>query len=67
MGEAVGAPVPLPVHRIEVDFLPAGQALLLRPDDVVAWRGGDATAPPRVLRDLLGTVGSTTNGALAGS
>ncbi|TWF74601.1 2-polyprenyl-6-methoxyphenol hydroxylase-like FAD-dependent oxidoreductase [Pseudonocardia hierapolitana] len=42
------------VHRLDADFLPAGTALLLRPDDVVAWRGTDVTAPPRVLRDLLG-------------
>jgi 2-polyprenyl-6-methoxyphenol hydroxylase-like FAD-dependent oxidoreductase len=44
---------PLPIHRLDTDFLPAGQGLLLRPDDVVAWRGDDMTAPPRVLRQLL--------------
>jgi putative polyketide hydroxylase len=43
----------LPVHRLDADFLPAGTALLLRPDDVVAWRGTDTTAPPRILRELL--------------
>lgn len=42
----------LPVHRSDADFLPTGTALLLRPDDVVAWRGTDVTAPPRVLREL---------------
>jgi 2-polyprenyl-6-methoxyphenol hydroxylase-like FAD-dependent oxidoreductase len=41
------------VHGLDADFLPAGTALLLRPDDVVAWRGTDVAAPPRVLRDLL--------------
>ncbi len=50
---AAKAPVPLPVRRIDADFLPPGQALLLRPDDVVAWRGGDESAPPRVLQELL--------------
>jgi putative polyketide hydroxylase len=43
----------LPVHRLDADFLPAGTGLLLRPDDIVAWRGTDATAPSRVLRELL--------------
>jgi putative polyketide hydroxylase len=43
----------LPVHRLDADFLPCGQGLLLRPDDVVAWRGDDVTAPPRVLWELL--------------
>jgi putative polyketide hydroxylase len=47
------AAAPLPVHRLDADFLPSGQALLLRPDDVVAWRGTDVTAPRRVLEDLL--------------
>lgn len=42
----------LPVHRLDADFLPAGTALLLRPDDIVAWRGTDVTAPAR-LRDEL--------------
>jgi 2-polyprenyl-6-methoxyphenol hydroxylase-like FAD-dependent oxidoreductase len=50
---ATAAPVPLPVHRLDADFLPSGRGLLLRPDDVVAWRGDDVTAPPRVLRELL--------------
>lgn len=43
---------PLSIHRLDTDFLPAGQGLLLRPDEVVAWRGDDTTAPPRVLRQL---------------
>jgi putative polyketide hydroxylase len=43
----------LPAHRLDADFLPAGQALLLRPDDVVAWRGTDAAAPAQVLTELL--------------
>jgi putative polyketide hydroxylase len=43
----------LPVQRLDADFLPAGTALLLRPDDIVAWRGTDVTAPSRVLRALL--------------
>jgi putative polyketide hydroxylase len=47
------APAALPVHGFDAEFLPVGQALLLRPDDVVAWRGSDITAPPRVLRELL--------------
>jgi putative polyketide hydroxylase len=51
--EAVSAPVALPVHRLDADHLPAGQALLLRPDDVVAWRSTDVRAPSRVLREVL--------------
>jgi len=47
------APVALPVHRLDADFLPAGHALLLRPDHVVAWRGADPGAVPGVLRALL--------------
>ena len=43
----------LPVHRLDADFVPAGTALLLRPDDNVAWRGTDVTAPGRVLQGLL--------------
>jgi putative polyketide hydroxylase len=43
----------VPVHRLDADFLPTGTALLLRPDDVVAWRGTDVTAPGRVLQQLL--------------
>jgi putative polyketide hydroxylase len=42
-----------PAHRLDADFLPTGTGLLLRPDDVVAWRGTDMTAPPRVLGELL--------------
>ena len=49
-----GAPVSVPVHRLDADFLPAGSALLLRPDQVVAWRGTDPTAPAGVVRTLLG-------------
>ncbi|GAA5137139.1 FAD-dependent monooxygenase [Pseudonocardia adelaidensis] len=43
----------VPVHRLDADFLPTGTALLLRPDDIVAWRGTDVTAPGRVLQELL--------------
>ncbi|MHA6621278.1 FAD-dependent monooxygenase [Pseudonocardia sp. DLS-67] len=43
----------VPAHRLDADFLPAGTALLLRPDDIVAWRGTDVTAPARVLQQLL--------------
>jgi putative polyketide hydroxylase len=43
----------VPVHRLDADFLPAGTALLLRPDDVVAWRGTDVAAPERVRHELL--------------
>ncbi|HEY1672186.1 MAG TPA: FAD-dependent oxidoreductase [Streptosporangiaceae bacterium] len=37
----------------EVDFLPAGHALLLRPDHVVAWRGPGPMATDRVRGALL--------------
>ena len=37
----------------EVDFLPAGHALLLRPDHIVAWRGTDPMAAPGVREALL--------------
>lgn len=50
---AADAPLPLPVHRLDTDFLPTGSALLLRPDQVVAWRGTDPAAPPAVLHALL--------------
>ncbi|MCI2421877.1 FAD-dependent oxidoreductase [Saccharopolyspora sp. K220] len=43
----------LPVHRLDVDFLRAGEGLLLRPDDVVAWRGTDPSAPAAVQEKLL--------------
>ncbi|MEJ3654072.1 FAD-dependent oxidoreductase [Actinomycetes bacterium KLBMP 9759] len=42
----------LPAYRLAADFLPAGEALLVRPDDIVAWRG-DPAAARAVLRDLL--------------
>ncbi|MER5393812.1 FAD-dependent oxidoreductase, partial [Saccharopolyspora sp. NPDC002686] len=31
----------IPVHRLDADFLPPGEGLLIRPDDVIAWRGTD--------------------------
>ncbi|GGI97242.1 FAD-dependent oxidoreductase [Saccharopolyspora subtropica] len=43
----------LPAHRLDADFLAPGEALLLRPDDVVAWRGTDPAAPAVVLDELL--------------
>jgi 2-polyprenyl-6-methoxyphenol hydroxylase-like FAD-dependent oxidoreductase len=43
----------LPAHRLDADFLNPGEGLLLRPDDIVAWRGTDPTAPPNVLEKLL--------------
>jgi putative polyketide hydroxylase len=39
----------------DLDFLPTGQHLLLRPDHVVAWRGTDPAAAPRVVAELLGS------------
>ncbi|WP_443204155.1 aromatic-ring hydroxylase C-terminal domain-containing protein [Saccharopolyspora sp. 5N708] len=42
-----------PVHRLDVDFLHAGEGLLLRPDDVVAWRGTDPTTSAAVRGKLL--------------
>lgn len=47
------APLPLPVHRVDADFLTPGHALLLRPDHVVAWRGANPGAVPGILRALL--------------
>jgi len=41
------------VQRLDADFLPDGTGLLLRPDDVVAWRGTDPEAPARVRRGIL--------------
>ncbi|MFE7121229.1 tetracenomycin polyketide synthesis hydroxylase, partial [Streptomyces sp. NPDC057654] len=43
----------LPVHRHDLDFLPAGQCLLLRPDQIVAWRGTDPGAAVEVYDGLL--------------
>ncbi|MEV0266157.1 FAD-dependent monooxygenase [Streptomyces sp. NPDC050617] len=43
----------LPVHRHDVDFLPAGQCLLLRPDQIVAWRGTDPDAAVEAHNGLL--------------
>jgi 2-polyprenyl-6-methoxyphenol hydroxylase-like FAD-dependent oxidoreductase len=37
----------------DLDFLPPGEHLLLRPDHVVAWRGTDPAAVPAVLAGLL--------------
>jgi 2-polyprenyl-6-methoxyphenol hydroxylase-like FAD-dependent oxidoreductase len=39
----------------ELDFLPAGEWLLLRPDHVVAWRGRDPAAAGAVRAGLLGS------------
>ncbi|WP_433299303.1 hypothetical protein ACQPZQ_21890 [Pseudonocardia sp. CA-142604] len=50
---AAAAPLPLPVHHLAAGFLPEGCALLLRPDQVVCWRGTDPTAPAAALRRLL--------------
>jgi len=44
----------VPVHRVEVPWLADGEAVLVRPDRVVAWRGTDHTAPPRIRAALLG-------------
>jgi putative polyketide hydroxylase len=43
----------LDAYRLDADFLPAGQWLLLRPDHVVAWRGADPAAAREVLAALL--------------
>ncbi|GAB1332879.1 hypothetical protein [Streptomyces sennicomposti] len=43
----------LPVHRIEADFLAPDQLLLLRPDQVVAWRGTDPATATAALAGLL--------------
>ena len=52
-----GAPVPvvgdLPSATADLDFLAPGEHLLLRPDDVVAWRGTDPGAVPAVRAALL--------------
>ena len=42
-----------PCHAVDVDFLGADECLLLRPDDVVAWRGTDPAAAWQVRRELL--------------
>jgi 2-polyprenyl-6-methoxyphenol hydroxylase-like FAD-dependent oxidoreductase len=44
----------LPAYAADLDFLPAGQHLLLRPDHVVAWRGTDAGAVAGVRAALTG-------------
>lgn len=43
----------LPVHRVDVDFLPREGLMLLRPDHVVAWRGTDPAAATATLTRLL--------------
>jgi putative polyketide hydroxylase len=43
-------------YAAELDFLPAGEHLLLRPDHVVAWRGTDPATAPQVMTELLGAV-----------
>lgn len=43
----------LPVHRLDADYLQPGEGLLLRPDDVVAWRGTDPTTPAAIREKLL--------------
>jgi putative polyketide hydroxylase len=45
----------LPSYAADLDFLPAGEHLLLRPDQIVAWRGTDPADVPGVLAALLGT------------
>jgi putative polyketide hydroxylase len=40
-------------QHIDVDFLAAGECLLLRPDHIVAWRGSDPGAAPQVRAALL--------------
>jgi putative polyketide hydroxylase len=53
-GGPAAEPAPgLPAHTAELDFLPPGEHLLLRPDHVVAWRGTDPAGPARVRADLL--------------
>jgi putative polyketide hydroxylase len=55
-------PAGVPVHRVEADFLPDGTALLLRPDQVVAWRGADPAAPAEVRHALLTPTSGTRVG-----
>ncbi|WP_252445844.1 FAD-dependent monooxygenase [Pseudonocardia humida] len=43
----------LPVHAVELDGLPPGRCALVRPDQVVAWRGDDPATATRVRADLL--------------
>ncbi|WP_189302119.1 FAD-dependent monooxygenase [Streptomyces albospinus] len=43
----------LAVHRLDTDFLPAGQSLLIRPDHIIAWRGTDPAAATEALTALL--------------
>ncbi|MFL4496609.1 FAD-dependent monooxygenase [Streptomyces sp. VTCC 41912] len=54
-GTPVAAPGPsgLAVHRHDVDFLSAGELLLIRPDHVVAWRGTDPAAAAAAFVGLL--------------
>jgi hypothetical protein len=40
----------------QVDFLADGECVLLRPDHVVAWRGGSATEAAEVRASLLAGV-----------
>ena len=40
-------------QRIDVDFLAAGECLLLRPDHIVAWRGTDPGVASQVRAELL--------------
>lgn len=55
----------VPAARLEADFLPAGQHLLLRPDHVVAWRGTDPTEAPRIRDALLAASPGAGSGAAA--
>ncbi|SEG86850.1 2-polyprenyl-6-methoxyphenol hydroxylase [Saccharopolyspora kobensis] len=43
----------IPAHRLDADFLAPGEGLLIRPDDVIAWRGTDPTTPATVREKLL--------------
>ncbi|MDA3649645.1 FAD-dependent oxidoreductase [Saccharopolyspora indica] len=43
----------IPAHRLDADFLVPGEGLLIRPDDVIAWRGTDPAAPAAVREKLL--------------
>lgn len=47
------APNGIPAHRLDADFLAPGEGLLIRPDDVISWRGTDPTAPAEVRAKLL--------------